>query len=358
MVDVCIAVHAATRPIARVVGSVLDGTAAPVRVTVVAHNIDPAVIGENLGARLDDPRVRLLSLRDGIPSPAGPLNHGLDHADGDFVAVAGSDDEFAPGAIDSWLRVQARTSAEMVIGRVRLANGRTDPYPPVRNGRRLASLDGRKDRLSYRSAPFGIVDRRRFGALRFTPALASGEDIAYSGRIWFSGARIAYDLEGPPYIIHGDAGDRVTHAPRPVAADFGFLDAVDGADWFTALDAPSRTAIVVKYLRMNVMDAIAVRLTDVDGFESHRRPLIGVIERLHRMSPDAFRVLSRADAMLLRAVRDEDTTVERLHALVRARADHRRPEALLTSSPLRLFDRQAPLRTLVAGVRAMSTPQR
>ncbi len=355
MVDVCIAVHAASRPIARVVGSVLDGTAAPVRVTVVAHNIDPAIIRANLGARIDDPRVRLLSLQDGIPSPAGPLNHGLDHADGDFVSVAGSDDEFAPGAIDSWLRVQARTSAEMVIGRVRLADGRTDPYPPVRNGRRRTSLDGRKDRLSYRSAPFGIVGRHRFGALRFTPGLASGEDIAYSGRIWFSGAEIAYDLDGPPYIIHGDALDRVTYTPRPVPADFGFLDAVEGSDWFEALDARSRAAIVVKYLRMNVMDAIAARAVRAEEFGPHHRPLIDVVDRLHRMSGESFRVLSRADAMLLQALRDEHTSAERLQALVRARADHRRLDAVLPSSPLRVLDRQAPLRTLIAGVRAMSS---
>lgn len=357
VVDVSIAVHAATRPIARVVGSVLDGTTAPVRVNVVAHNIDPQIIRDNLGDRIDDPRVRLLSLADGIHSPAGPLNHGLDHSDAEFLAVAGSDDEFAAGAIDSWLRKQRDTGADVVIGRVRLANGRTDPYPPVRNGRRTVGLDGRKDRLSYRSAPFGIVGRRRFGDLRFTPGLASGEDLAYSGALWFSGARIAYDLRGPGYITHGDAGDRVTLAPRPVTADFGFLDAVEAAPWFTALGADDRAAVVVKYLRMNVVDAVAARLDSTDIAE-HLGALEAVVTRLRSLSPEAFELLSRADLALLRGLSAPDASADRLRALLHARQSHRRPTAVVPANPLRMLHGQAPLRTLYAGMRAMSAPRR
>ena len=47
VVDVVIAVHTAQRPVARAVASVLD-CRAPVRVTVVAHHVEPALIEANL----------------------------------------------------------------------------------------------------------------------------------------------------------------------------------------------------------------------------------------------------------------------------------------------------------------------
>lgn len=55
VVDVTIAVHTETRPIARAVGSVLDHTVSPVRLIVVAHNIDAAVICAGLGSYAADP---------------------------------------------------------------------------------------------------------------------------------------------------------------------------------------------------------------------------------------------------------------------------------------------------------------
>ena len=118
LVDVTIAVHSASRPIRRAVASVLDGTEAPVRVIVVAHNIDPAIIRDNLGDLATDDRVLMLDLQDGIRSPAGPMNAGFANSTAPFIALLGSDDEFAPGALDSWLRVQRSTGASTVIPKI------------------------------------------------------------------------------------------------------------------------------------------------------------------------------------------------------------------------------------------------
>ena len=65
-VDLVIAVHTAQRPIERAVASVLSGTVAPVRVTVVCHGVDVALIMARLGSFADDPRVRLLPFADGF----------------------------------------------------------------------------------------------------------------------------------------------------------------------------------------------------------------------------------------------------------------------------------------------------
>src|SRR5690625_4325082 len=90
-VDVIIAVHTPQRPILRAVSSVLDHTSADVRVTVVVHNTELAPIAVHLTRYAADHRLRLAHFVDGVPSPAGPMNHGLSLATAEFTALLGSD---------------------------------------------------------------------------------------------------------------------------------------------------------------------------------------------------------------------------------------------------------------------------
>lgn len=353
LVDLTIAVHSQTRPIARAVGAVLRGTNAPVRVTVVAHNIDQTIIEHNLGALMDDRRVRVLSLRDGIPSPAGPMNLGLAHATAPFIAVAGSDDELAAGAIDSWLACQARTAADVVLARIQLPDGRTDPYPPVRWGRRTQRLHVRKDRLHYRSAPLGLIRRATHGDLRFTEGLKSGEDLAYTGALWFTSTAISYDLHGPAYVGHDDAVDRVTSEVRLVAEDFAFLDAVEQAPWFAHLSRRDRDALVLKYLRLHVFDAVQSRATSDETYRAHAAALRALIARLRDWSPGAFSLLSRADHAVIREIDSAADSVARLAPLLARRQRYGSPRTLITANPFLLMHRQAPLRTFAAGYLVM-----
>src|SRR5690606_32966540 len=108
--------------------------------------------------RAADTRVRLISLIDGIPSPAGPINAGLDAATAPFTSLLGSDDLYEPGAIDAWLEVQRRGRADVVIPRVSTHSGNTLRTPPTRPFR-THRLDGVRDRLSYRTVQLGLVSR-------------------------------------------------------------------------------------------------------------------------------------------------------------------------------------------------------
>lgn len=352
IVDVIIAVHSSTRPIARAVASVIDHTKISVRVNVVAHNIDPDIIRVNLGPYADHPNVRLLALRDGIPSPAGPMNYGLDHATARFVSVQGSDDELAPGAVDSWVRLQQETGADAVISRIRLTAGGVDPYPPVRRGRRLRNLDAVKDRLSYRSAPLGLVSRERFGELRFTPGLTSGEDLTYSATMWFTGRHLAYDLDGPAYIGHDDVDDRVTSSPRPMSDDFLFLDELKTLPWLWSATQLQREALIVKLLRIHVFDAIAARINIPEARATLSEDTRNVLIRLDMLAPGAVRLLSRADRRTLDVVASGTFTEAQVTALLTARWQYRSVAAMLPRNPFLVLHRQAPLRTLSAGALA------
>ena len=354
LVDVTIAVHSAARPIARAVASVVDHTQSAVRVNVVAHNIDPDVIRTNLGDYADHPSVRVLELQDGIRSPAGPMNHGLAHSAAPFVTVMGSDDEFAPGAIDSWLAVQRETGASTVIARIRIGARGIDPYPPVRRGRRTRQLSARKDRLSYRSAPLGLVDRDRFADLRFTEGLPSGEDLAYSATLWFTGSAIAYDLSGPEYIVHDDAEDRVTFAPRPVAEDFAFVDAIEATDWFVRSSTRDRRALAIKILRVHYFDAVLARTKVPEGIAAHRGDLLAVLDRLERLAPGVTSLLARVDRAVIDELRSPSPNPAAILHFIDARWNYRSVGAMLPRNPFLAMHRQAPFRTLYAGLRVTS----
>ena len=354
LVDVTIAVHSATRPIARAVASVLEHTSAPVRVNVVAHNIDPEIIRRNLGAYADHPALRLLTLRDGIPSAAGPMNYGLAHSDAPYVSILGSDDEFAPGAIDSWLATARDTGADAVLARIRLVTGGTDPYPPVRRGRRTRRLDGRRDRLAYRSAPLGLIDRERFGHLRFSEGFGSGEDLTYSLTLWYTGERIAYDLDGPPYVGHDDADDRVTFSlARPLDRDFAFLDELEALPWFAAASPAVRTAITVKLIRIHFFDAVLARSSSQLTLDENREGLIALINRLTVLAPGVEQLLSRSDHGVVEALRDPRATIDRVSSALSARQSYLTPASLIPDNPLLALHAQAPFRTLLAGFRVM-----
>lgn len=348
LVDVTIAVHTASRPIARAVASVLRDNRTPLRVTVVAHNIDPRVIRANLGDLANDARVRLLELNDAIPSPAGPMNLGFDRSEAPYFAVIGSDDELAPGAIDSWVMLAEQSGAAAVLARIEHVGGPVEPSPPVRLGR-TTGLHPVRDRLSYRSAPLGLLRRSEFGGLRFAKGLRSGEDLPFVTRVWFSGAPLAFDRFGPAYLVHPDASDRVTADPRPIEADFAFLDFIIGEPWAEGLGATARCAIVVKLIRIHVFDAVLNRAGMARWPQGERRRFAECVRRMIAWAGPVTRDLSILDRRALTAVLDPTVDDAELTRRVTNRARYVHPLALMPKSPLRTFSRQAPFRTLFAG---------
>lgn len=347
LVDLTIAVHTTERPIQRAVSSVIDHTDAPIRVTVVAHEVDPSAIVDVLGDLAGHERVRLLPYSDGLRSPAGPFNAGLDAAEGDFVAVMGSDDALEPHAIDSWLAMVDRQGADVVIARLRHARGTAVPTPPTRPWR-STRLDGVRDRLSYRSAPLGLISRVRFPDLRFTVGVPTGEDIAFTTRLWFSGASIAYDRRGPAYLIHDDAGDRSTLASRPIAAEFLWLDELIRSGLLDDLSRSAREAVVVKFIRIHLFGAILYRPHAATWTAAERSSLAEVTRSLLAQGDGVHHVLSRLDRDLLDLAVDPNSPTERLILAAQARRAFTSPGALVPRHVSRVFAREAPLRMAAA----------
>lgn len=346
-VDLVIAVHDVARPIARAVRSVLDQNGEGVRLTVVCHEISAgAVAGELDRAHRD--RVRLLEHRDGRRSPAGPFNLGLEAATADYVGVMGSDDELAPGAVASWFWLAEKHRADAVIARLEHADGRVVPTPPTRPFRR-GLLDPVRDRLSYRSAPLGLVSRAAISrlGLRMDPEVPVGEDVGFVIRLWFGG-RVVYDRTGPAYRIGADATERVTLVTRPIAEELAFVARLLRQPWFRALGLEERRAVCVKLIRIHLFGAVLNRADPAWWDDAEREALAAAGRGMLAAAPGVEAVLSLADRALLDRVLDGGGDAASLLALARARRRHGTPRTLVTREVWHMLDREGPLRMMAA----------
>ncbi|QIM15883.1 glycosyltransferase family 2 protein [Leucobacter insecticola] len=344
-IDVIIPVHSPTRPVRRAVESVLAHNSARARVLVVAHNTDPAGISLSLGEYAGHEAVETLHLDDGVPSPAGPRNHGLDRATAAYVCLLDSDDWLQPGALDSWLSVATSSGSDVVLARIeRQGSDIPDPLPPTRPDRTL-KLHAVKDRLAYRSEPVGLISRSRFPALRYTPGLHSGEDLDVSARLAFSRAAIAYDRHGPAYTFGSDAADRVTATLRTLQEDFAFLDTIIASDWYRRLSRRERRVFGAKVFRLHFFDAVLARLTADGGLDAHRAAFADLVSQIRAAAPGALSVLSRRDRAAIDAVLSPEGDAEEVLQLLKARWLGG-IDSILTRNPLLTLHRQGPRRTM------------
>lgn len=342
-VDVIIACHNAARPVGRAIASVVNGNP-EAHVTVVCHNTSIDSI-----ANVIDHDVDFLELNDGIHSASGPFEHGMDHSDAEFVSIMGSDDTLQPGAVREWLRIADATNADVVQTRLLLEGSivRTPPVRPWLTG----IADPVKDRLSYRSAPLGLVSREcreRTGARLVSAALVGG-DVPYVTRLWFD-TKVAVQRRGPGYVIGESAADRVTYNPRPIAVELSFILHLLDDPWFVDLSDRERLAIVAKLIRIHLFGVVLNRPGPQWWTDEERRSLAIHAHRLLAAAPGVEQRLSMADNDLLEAIRSRRFTAEDMIERAQRRRRHGIPATLIPSNVKYFFATEAPVRLMAASL--------
>lgn len=339
VVDVIVPVHNRHRPVERAVASALRNRLT-VRVSVIAHNVDVALILSRLDGYAHDGRVRVLELRDGVRSPANAFNYGLDHATAEFVSIIGSDDEFEAFALDEWVALAGRSRADVVVAPIVRDGGGGVPTPRIRRSRFGRIADADRDRLFERAAPLGLQRRSATEDMRFTAGLPRGEDQAYGLKLWL-GHRVVFDPKSPAYREHADQDDRITHVFGPVADDFTFMGALGSV---LAKAAPAiRRAVAAKIVRVHLVPAVRVRMAAGTLTAEDRVVAATLLESITEIAPDWLGLLPRTLAPEIRALAKSETPPAppegRLQAL----------RALLPINPLFALHRHAPLRVQLAG---------
>lgn len=355
MVDVVIAVHTPDRPIERTVASLMASglpteAASPrrLRITVVCHNTEVEPIRARVALEHKG-QVRFVQYSDGIKSPAGPFNHGISLATGTWVSIMGSDDSLEPGALAGWVDAVGRHSADVLIAPMAHADGRAIRTPVVRRLRTVA-LDPIADRLTYRTAPLGLMRLSLIRSLdlEFPTKYSTGEDQSFSAKLWFSGARVSYGRGLPRYVVHDDAAVRVTATPRSVTEDLAFATDLVESDWFAGLWPAQRAAIVTKLLRIHLFGHITLRADAGTWNAADAAEMAGAARTMIFAAPGAARPLSLADRALLDAVVRQESNPRVMKSLTTLRRTFTNPRTWLPRDFSQLLHPEAPLRFMGA----------
>jgi Glycosyl transferase family 2 len=310
-VTVVIPVHQLDRPLARAVASALAAAdSGQVKVLVVCHGLAADDVRKRL-SELPQEHIELLEFADGIPSPAGPKNAGLKMVATRYVAFLDSDDFLEAKALSQWIGQADSSQADAVLARMRTQGG-----APIRSPRlrllRTGPLHPVRDRIAYRTAPFGILRLSTLQRLdlRFTEGLRTGEDIGFSLRLWFSGGRIEMGRRGGTYVVGEDAVERVTGQMLPLGEEFRALLEVVTADWVRELGRSARHAIAVKILRFHVLSAMPRRGGSFPWVADDRAALAAAVDAIKALAPSIERPLSVAELELLRLAEEHHTSFE------------------------------------------------
>jgi len=348
LLDVVIACHDLSRPIERAVASVLhdDDTRDSVRVTVVAHGLPAAPFEDRLSGIGGSWRVEAFA--DGIRSPAGPFNRGLDLATAEYAMIMGSDDFLEPGAVSAGLGHVARERPSAAILRLRHQGHPIVPNPPTRVGR-SQYLDAAKDRLFYRSAPLALIARSELDrlGLRMTEGVAVGEDVDFGIRLWSLAERVDLLAHAPAYVVGRDADERTTHAVLSIERTFESVARLLDSDLPARMSAAHRRALAVKLARINVIGAALWRREPATWRDDAEvAELGGILRRVAGLVPGALTPLDRRERLVLDGLLDEPT-VARVTADVAAYDRAGRASRWLARNPLHSLDRESTLRRYI-----------
>ncbi|MBO0979388.1 glycosyltransferase family A protein [Microbacterium sp. SD291] len=350
-VDMIVAVHDTRRDIRRAIRSILADGDPSVRAFVVCHNLTRADVELELADLIaaHPGRIRIEECADGIPSPSGPFNFGLDASDADYVGIMGSDDELDRDAISQWRERAERFGADAVLAKVVRGTQRTLVRSPPKRLMRTGVLDFARDRLSYRSAPLGLMRKEAIQRLelRLLDGARNGGDLPFVTRLWLRG-RVVAAVGLAAYVEHADAPVRVTHLAKPVREELGAVVATLRDDVVQRMSASQRTALATKLLRRNLIDSVRKRdggraFTDDDC--AAMAEMIGLIDDF---APDARKLLSRAHGRLFDELTRPRPDLAAVAAADASSARYRTVDALAPNSLRFLLHPQAQPRFMLA----------
>lgn len=341
VIEAIIAVHDPRRPVGRAIASILAQRAqlarhgAELMVSVIVHNTDIGPVRAALEPGLAE-QVRWSHLVDGIASPAGPFNQGLDEATGELLTTIGSDDVLEPGSLAAWFDRARRTRADAVVAALRTPEGIvTTPY--LRPSRRDV-LDPVRDRLAYRTAPLGLLRReslQRIGFRYTQGGHLNGEDIEPGLRLWFRGGRIAYPYGAPCYRVTDDMGaSRATAALGPMSRELGFLVPLLEQPWLRRVDGAEREAIATKLARAQIRGAVGRRVLAAEAASPEAWTPVDadvtaqMLEGLRALSGTGLAALAAAETALLEGAARAADAEELMACAARERSAPRRDRVL------------------------------
>lgn len=350
-VDMIIAVHDLRRNIKRAIGSVLADEDPTIRAFIVAHNLARTEV-ESAIAELADRypgRIRVEELLDGVRSPSGPFTFGIAASDADYVGIMGSDDELDPAAIRQWRERAIALDADAVIAKVVRGSQRTLVRSPPKRLWRVGRLDFVKDRLSYRSAPLGLIRRSAVARLdlELLPGARNGGDLPFVTKLWLSG-RVVAATGAAAYIEHADAPERVTYVAKPVAEELNPITLLLVDPITRTMTSSQRHALATKLFRRNLTDSVRKRGSGLLLTAEDCATLRTLAAAITELAPNALNMLSIAQRRMFDELARTEPDPELVVQADAASLRYRTLPALLPAKLKFLLHSQAQPRFMIA----------
>lgn len=250
LIDVIVPLHRTDRAIDDAVASAqssVQGIAT--RVLVVLHNLD---VDEAERVRLGA-SARVLLCDDGVASPSGPRNIGLDAASAPFVFFLDSDDRLAPDCLRRLHDAAEATGADVVLPSLWV--GHRYVGTPLVWSRRCRVLDVVNHDLFMRSHVPALLRRQVLDSsgVRYPDGIRTAEDLVVMAHLYaIATTSVALDAV---YIVLDDAVGRTSTAPLRPDEQLAAMRLVLDSPWVDRLDVQERDLLVRRILSVNIAGA-------------------------------------------------------------------------------------------------------
>jgi glycosyltransferase involved in cell wall biosynthesis len=158
-------------------------------------------------------------------SPAGPRNHGIDIATGDYVFFLDADDVLLSGGLGSAVSCALENDSDVVLVRLKSLDGRGVPRGMFTGNQPKVMLAD--SRIYWALNPMKLVKRSLLinNRIRFAADLAVGEDQPFSAKCYLHADTVSI-LSSPPAVgvRYTKSGSNLTLQVKPAEAYFELLN--------------------------------------------------------------------------------------------------------------------------------------
>jgi glycosyltransferase involved in cell wall biosynthesis len=158
-------------------------------------------------------------------SPAGPRNHGIDIATGDYVFFLDADDVLLSGGLSVAVSYAVENDSDVVLVKLKSLDGRGVPRGMFTGNQPKVTLSD--SRIYWALNPMKLVKRSLLinNQIRFATDLSVGEDQPFSAKCYLNADTVSI-LSSPPAVgvRYTKSGSNLTLQVKPAAAYFALLD--------------------------------------------------------------------------------------------------------------------------------------